>query len=404
MINTSLIKYSLVNLGKRKTRSFLTILSVLIGITAITTLISFGNGISSYVEDISQQMGDDKLIVQARGFGLGIVIDGNVRLDDTDLDAVRDVNGVEEATGMYLISGEIEFKDQKKYAYVMGSDFEKYSKLITEVYTVDIIEGQELKGDEKTKAILGYNYRLKDKIFEQPVHLRDKILVNGQEIRVAGFYEEVGNPQDDSNIYITTDAAEELFGADNYYWILARSAPGRDPIKLAETVAEELRDHRNQGRGNEDFFVQTFEQAIETFNAILGVITTVVILIAFISIIVAAVNIMNTMYASILERTKEIGVLKAIGSRNKDILFIFVLESSTLSLLGGIIGVILGYWISRYAGGIIAQAGYGFFSPLFNLSLIIGSLIFALFIGLVSGLLPAYRASKLQPVDALRYE
>ena len=165
-----------------------------------------------------------------------------------------------------------------------------------------------------------------------------------------------------------------------------------------------MRDHRHQKIGNEDFFVQTFEQIIATFSSILNVITAVVILIAFISIFVAAVNIINTMYTSILERTKEIGIFKAIGSKNRDILLIFVIESGILSLVGGVLGVILGYIVSSFAGNMISAAGYSVFTPLFTWQLVAGSLLFAFFIGILSGLLPAYVASRLKPIDALRYE
>ncbi len=177
-----------------------------------------------------------------------------------------------------------------------------------------------------------------------------------------------------------------------------------NPQVVAEEIAEELRDHRHQSVGQQDFFVQTFEQVIATFSAVLNAITAVVILLGFISVVVAAVNIMNTMYASILERTKEIGVFKALGSRNSSILLIFVLESGLLSLVGGILGVGTGYVISHYSGTVISDAGYSVFTPVFPLWLIVGSLVFALLIGIAAGLLPAYRASRLQPVDALRYE
>ncbi len=389
---------------KRKVRSALTIISVLIGIAAITTLISFGYGISSYVEEFSRQMGNDKLMVQPRGMGLGHVLNSNIRLDESDLKTIRGVDGVAEATGVYMLSGEIESRNQKKYGYIFGMDFSEYGELIDEIYSLEIVEGETLRNDELSKVALGFNYLRKNKIFDNALKTRDKVVINRKEFKIKGFYEEVGNPQDDSNIYITKEAAESLFGTDNYQFILIRASAGRDPTKLVATVREELRDHRNQGRGNEDFFVQTFEQVIATFTAVLGVITAVVILIALISMVVASVNIMNTMYASILERTKEIGVFKAIGSRNREILFIFVFESTVLSLIGGLAGILVGYLISSFAGNIIVAAGYAIFSPVFTWQLVVGSLLFALFVGIGSGILPAYRASKLKPIEALRYE
>ncbi len=405
MIRLDLIKYSLGSLRARKRRSFLTILSVFIGIAAITTLISFGQGISSYVEHISQEMGNDKLMVQAKGFGFGPPsLDSNVRLDKTDLEAVRDVHGVSEATGLYAISGEAQFNDQKKYGYLMGSDYADHRLLLEELFALDLDEGNMLRGNEKSKVLLGYNYKLADKIFKKSVRLRDKLLINNHTFEVAGFYESVGNPQDDSNIYITKDAMESIFAPENYMWIVVRSAPGVSPTALAEDIKDDLRDHRHQDPGEEDFFVQTFEQVIATFKSILSIITGVVILIAFISVFVAAVNIMNTMYTATLERTKEIGVFKAIGSKNSAILFIFVLEAGVLSLIGGILGVIIGYALSTFAGNIIAASGFGIFTPLFTWQLVVGSLVFSFMIGALSGLLPAYQASKLKPVDALRYE
>jgi len=403
-MNIALIKYSLENLRKRKLRSFLTVLSVLIGITSITVLISFGYGISNYVSEISNKMGNDKLIVQAKSFSFaGPPMDSNVILSDSDLKKIRETNGVSEATGVYMMSAEVEFDKKKKYAFMMGSDYKNHKALISEVYTLTQLEGNELK-DETDKALLGYSYKIKDKIFKQPVKLRDKIKINGKEIKVSGFYEEVGNPVDDTHVYMTKEALEDVFNLTNYQFIVIRSSPSENPSKLAEIIQEKLRKHRNQEEGKEDFFVQTFEQVIETFNSILKVITMVVILIALISLIVAAVNITNTMYASILERTKEIGVFKAIGARNNSILLIFVLESGVLSLLGGIIGIVLGYFLSMLAGSLISKAGYSVFSPLFTWSLVVGSLLFAFLIGIFAGLFPAYRASKLKPIDALRYE
>jgi putative ABC transport system permease protein len=110
------------------------------------------------------------------------------------------------------------------------------------------------------------------------------------------------------------------------------------------------------------------------------------------------------MYATILERTKEIGVFKAIGARNGPIRVIFMLESGLLSLVGGVLGVIAGYFISQLAGSVISAAGFSIFTPVFSWWLVVGSISFAFGIGVLAGFLPAYRASRLPPVQALRYE
>ena len=404
-MNKDLIKYSLHALWQRKLRSSLTIVSIFIGIVAIYALISFGQGLSGFVEDFAEEMGTDKLIVQPRGFGFGgPPLDSNVKLRQRDAEFLESVNGVAEATGMYVFSGELEFDDQTKYSFAFGSDFKNYRELIQELYALDIEQGKELRGNEKTKAVLGYNYLLEKKIFDKAMRLGDKFTLNGVDMEVIGFYEEIGNPVDDANIYVTDKAAEELFEVTDYQFILLRSSPGKDPTVLVETLEEKFRKHRNQPKGQEDFQVQTFEQMLQTFTSILGVINAVLILIALISVFVASVNIMNTMYTTVLERTKEIGIMKAIGAKNRDILFIFVLEAGLLGFIGGVAGVGVGYLIASFAGQAVAQAGFGILQPAFSWGLTLGCVLFSTFIGMFSGVLPAKKASKLKPVDALHYE
>jgi putative ABC transport system permease protein len=343
----------------------------------------------------------DKLIVMAKGvspFG------SSVKFDKLDVDAIKKVNGVEEVVGFYAVSAEVEFNKEKRYAYAVGGDFKEHKTLFEELMTVEIIAGDSLSSNDKSKAVLGYNYQFADKIFSKPINLGDKIKVNGNYFTVAGFYGAVGSPDDDSHVYVTEAAAEDVLGATSYSEIFARVSPGENSTKIAGDVTKGLRTHRNQQKGNEDFFAQTFEQVIQTFTAVLNVIIAVVVLIALISVIVASVNIMNTMYASILERTKEIGIFKAIGAKNSEILAIFMIESGMLSLIGGIIGIIIGFLIAKTAGMIISATGYGFLQPFFNWQMVFSILLFSFLIGLIAGFLPARNASRLKPVEALRYE
>ncbi len=404
MIRRDLVKYVLKNIWNRKLRSFLTIISVVIGIAAIIALVSFGQGISSYVEDIAKQMGDDKLLVQPRGFGFGPSVDSNIKLDDSDVEAIESVSSIAEASGVYMLSVEVVSHDQRRFAQAFGMDYENHENLINEVYDLELVAGKKLRGTEKSKAIFGYNHQIPDKIFEKSLKLGDKVKINNHTIEVSGFYESLGNPIDDANIYMTHDAAEDIFSARNFQFIMVRTIPGESPSRAVQQVKKALLNHRNQKSGSEDFFVETFEQVIASFTSVLAIVTTVVILIALISLIVASVNITNTMYTSILERTNELGVFKAVGARNSDIMGVVVLESGLLSLLGGIIGMVIGIAVASAAGKIIASAGYAAFSPLVTWQLVSGALLFSLIIGIVAGIFPAYQASKLKPVDALRYE
>jgi len=403
-MNPEIIKYALLNLKNRKLRSGLTVLSILIGITAIYALVSFGVGLQNFVNDIAEEAGVDKLFIQGKGIGAPGT-DENFRIPKDDIDFVEKINGVQEISGLYLDTVEVKKDRQKKFVFGTGFDTTKI-QLIEEVFTVGVEKGRQLKKDDLDKVVLGNNYQEKTTIFRNPVRLGEKIEINGEIFEVVGFYEKIGNPQDDSNVYFAYEGFEDLFpdNKDQFGWAVIKANRNTNPTLLAERVTDKLRKHKGQKEGKEDFFVQSFEDALETFNNILAVLNGILVLIAFVSLIVAAVNTINTMYTAVLERTKEIGIMKSIGARNSDILSIFIFESGFLGMIGGILGVSLGFLISITGGAIAAQAGFSFLEPAFPIWLTLGSIIFAFGVGAASGSLPAYRASKLKPVDALRYE
>ena len=174
-------------------------------------------------------------------------------------------------------------------------------------------------------------------------------------------------------------------------------------LETAENIKKALREDRGLDEGEEDFSVETAEQSIATIGTILSIINLVVAGIAAISLIVGGVGIMNTMYTSVLERTREIGIMKAVGARNKDVMYLFLFESGMLGLAGGLIGAVLGlgfaFFVSTVASVAVPSIGFGVsFSP----NLFFFSIFFALGIGTLSGILPALQASRLEPVEALR--
>ncbi|HIH42594.1 TPA: ABC transporter permease [Candidatus Woesearchaeota archaeon] len=404
-MKTDYFKYAIDNLLHRKMRSWLTVLSILIGITAIFALVSFGQGLSSYVDTIGNEAGRDKLLFQSS-------TTANPGADDTfslkkeEIDFLRKVNGIKEVAATYIKVAETEFDKQKKYVFTFGIKQNEEYKLVEEAFTLKLDKGRRLKHGDKFDVMLGYNYQLPSKIFKKVIGLRDKIKINGKDFEVVGFYKSIGNPQDDSNLYITDEAFEELYPAlvDKFQFGIARSEKSVASKELAEFAEDKLRRFKGLDKGEEDFSIQTFQQAVETFTNILNVINAVLVLIALISLLVAGVNITNTMYTAVLERTKEIGVMKAVGAQNKDIMMIFLLESGMLGLIGGVLGVVCGYFIASIGGQIAVGYGYAILQPVFSWVLVVGCLGFAFFIGAIAGLLPARQASKLRPVDALRYE
>lgn len=399
--------YSLRNIVHRRTRSFLTILSIFIGIMAIFALISFGQGLSSYVNSISNQMGSDKLLMMPKS-SFGNPSQATDKFSEKDVEFVRKIVGVKEATGMNMMSVQVQrrINDKAKYTYAItlptsGSEL----RLLEEMMDIKLKEGRLITKGDIAKVVVGWEYSQPNKVFTKPISVGDDIFVNGKRVKVVGIFETFGNPSDDKQIYFTEDGLMSILGAKKeYIEIIARSQPGDDPQQVALKIEDKFRKYKDQEEGKETFTVQTFQDLIKSFGTIITILNAVLVLIAFISVVVAAVNIMNTMYTAVLERTNEIGVMKAIGAQNKDILFVFVFEAGLLGVIGSAVGIILGFGIAELGGAIAAGAGFSMLNPVYPWWLILGCLIFGFIMGALSGLAPAIQASKHKPVDSLRYE
>ncbi|MBU0980449.1 MAG: ABC transporter permease [Nanoarchaeota archaeon] len=398
------ITWALKNILHRKMRSSLTVLSILIGVMAIFALVSFGLGIKNYMDVLAEDMGIDKLFIQAKGAGAPGT-DESFYLSEGDINFVRKIKGVSDVAAFYVKVAEITQGKETKYAFAMGYD-PADTKLVEEALTVDIEKGRQLKKGDVKKVLLGYNYQFENKYFKKEISIGDKIEINGEKLEVIGFYGQVGNAQDDSNIYMTLEGMESIFDdiTGKYGWGLIRADKNEDPEALADKIQEKLRKYKGQEEGKEDFYVQTFADALATFSNIIGILNTILYVIALISLIVAFVNIMNVMYTAVIERTKEIGILKAVGAKNGDIFTIFVFESGFLGMLGGAAGILFGWAIASLGGLIASSAGYPLLTPIFPWYLIAGCLAFAFFVGALAGFLPALQASKQNVADALRYE
>ena len=401
MISKETARYSIRNLKQRKGRSFFTILSIFIGISTIFIFVSFGLGLYSYVGELTESSSADKLIIQPKG-GQLTLFDSNVKFSDSDLRAIKKVAGVYEVTGSYFKTIEVKAQDKKLYTLLVSYDPKK--PLIMESSNIEIFRGKELSGG-KREVVLGYNYQIPDRIFPQPIELNQNIEINERKIKVVGFLEEVGNPQDDSQVYISNDYIDELYPDENlsYGWIFAKVDV--DNIdKVIQDVEKSLRKERDLDKGKEDFSVQSFADLIEGFSSALNIIIGFIVLIALISVLVSAVNTANTMITSVLERINEIGIIKSIGAKNSDVFGIFLFESSFLGFVAGIVGVLVGWTLSALGGFILDKIGYGFLEPSFPIGLFVGCILFATITGAISGVWPARNASTINPVDALRYE
>jgi putative ABC transport system permease protein len=401
MINKEGIKYVLRNLNTRKTRTFLTSLSIIMGIITIFIFVSFGLGLFNYIEVMSSGSSMDKIIIQPKGSGI-VPIDNNFQLNDRDIRAVERVPGVYKPTGVSFRVAEIVNGNERIYTFLNAYDPE--NPLIVDIFNIGLEKGRLLQKNDNKKIVLGYNYLVKDKIFSKVYEVNQKINVQGQDLTVVGFFEVVGSPQDDAQIYITNDYFKELYpNTTGYGWIIAR-VDTKNMDFIIGLVEDAIRKERGQKKGDEDFFVQSFNDLINSYSGALNIVIGFIILIALVSVLVSAINTSNTMITSVLERYKEIGVMKSIGAKNSEILWIFLFESALIGFVAGLIGVGIGAGLSHIGGEILASLGWSFLKPLFSPWLFLGCVAFATITGAISGVLPAIRASKINPVDALRYE
>ncbi|PIN77102.1 ABC transporter permease [Candidatus Woesearchaeota archaeon CG10_big_fil_rev_8_21_14_0_10_34_12] len=399
------LKLSLNNLRRRKLRSWLTMLGIFIGIAAVVALISLGQGLQAAINEQFQQLGSDKIIIQSKTMGPpGSATSKSIILTDKDLKIIENVRGVKWAIGILMKSGQVVSKRESNIVFEIGinpSDL----KLLKEIQSFEIIDGRDLKEGDKYKAVVGYNHIYGD-LWNKPISIGSAIEIDRIEFKVVGVIKKVGNPYDDSAVYVSKDILREILDAGNEESeIIVKTAERFEPSSVADAIKRKLRQLRNEKEGQETFSVQTSDQLLQTFSTIFGIVQAVLVGIAAISLLVGGIGIMNTMYTSVLERTKEIGTMKAVGAKNSDILLIFLMESGLLGLVGGAIGVAIGFGLGKsteYIAGV--YLGSSLLRAVFPWYLILGALMFSFVIGSLSGALPAIQASKLKPVDALRYE
>lgn len=396
------------NIRTRRLRSWLTMLGIFIGIAAVVALISLGQGLQVAVNQQFEQLGKDKIFIQpgAVSFGAPGTNVGTSKLTDHDIKLIESIRGVDQVGGVILKVSSVKHGDELAYEYITGFDLAA-QELIDEAQNYKIEQGRNLKPGDKYKAVVGYDY-IYGKIFSRPLKIGDMITIgnSSQEFVIVGTLEKIGNPIDDGAVIIPIEAAKEVLDiTDSYDMITVKVKQGENTDAVADLIKEKLRKDRGEKEGEEDFRVQTSEQLANTFNSIFSIVQAVFIGIAAISLIVGGIGIMNTMYTAVLERTREIGIMKAVGARNSDILKLFLIESGILGLIGGAIGVVLGVLLGLGASFVAGQAlGTNLLKAYFPAYLIIGALLFSFGVGCASGALPAIQASRLKPVDALRYE
>jgi putative ABC transport system permease protein len=399
-----LAKLSGRNLFRRGKRSWLTIVGIVIGITAIVALFSLGQGLEQSVNQQFEDLGTNVIYV-IPGSGLGGFFGGtDSQLSESDLEAVKRVQEVDQAGPMIYTQFRAEYSGEEMVLPVMGIPTDESQEMIMDANNLEVGPGRNLRDIDRFSGLAGHSLR-QGNIFDSKVDVRSQIRIKDIDIRVVGLLEQSGDPQYDQSLFLPIEAARELTGEeDRIDFILAEFESGQEADQVAKEIRQELRRERNVLKGEENFTVSTSEDLIKSFLNILNLVQYVVIGIVSIALFVGGLGIMNTMYMSVNERTKEIGIMKALGAKQKQILAIYLFESGILGLIGGAIGTLIGLGISEIAFyfirtfiGTPLQASH---SP----TLILSALSASFVLGILSGYLPARKAAKLEPVEAIRHE
>jgi putative ABC transport system permease protein len=393
------------NLKHRGLRSWLTILGVFIGIAAVVALITLGDGLRTAITGQFSTLSADKLSIQNAGTGMGAPGSTVVtKLTQHDVDIIKGVNGVQEVASRLIRVAKTEFNKNIDFSYMISIPNDaKQEKEIYDSGNIKINYGRLLNPTDTGKIIIGSGIA-KGTAFEKEIVVGNKILIQEKSFEVVGILKSASSFEINSAIFMNEEDMKKLLNiGDEWDLIVAQVSDSKQAQAIAENIKEALRKDRKEKIGEEDFSVQTSVEAVSSVNTILNIINLIVGGIAALSLLVGGIGIMNTMYTSVLERTKEIGTMKAIGAQNKEILWIFVIESGMLGLIGGIIGAALGIGLAFGVSGIAnATIGGTFLSVQLSYPLIFGAIAFAFVLGLISGLTPAFQASKLKPVEALR--
>jgi putative ABC transport system permease protein len=392
------------NLKKKGIRSYLTLLGICIGILAIVSLITLGNGLKTAVSSQFGVSSTELISVQASGGNFGPPGTDTVNpLTSYDLEEIKKLSSVKEAVGRIIVSGKLEFNNKVIFGYAMNIPDGDDRDFVYNQIEAKTTTGRLLKDGDSGKVFLGYNFYVDKVGIGKPILPGNTVKIQDKSFEVVGILEKKGSFIMDNMAFMNEKDLQSLFNHGDEFNLIAVLPTDKENMERAkEDIEKLLRRIRNVKIGSEDFTVSTPEASLAQVNSILNAIQIFVILVASISIFIGAIGIINTMTTSVLERKKEIGIMKAIGATNNQIFMQFFVESGILGLIGGGIGIFLGVLIGYF--GVVGINDFigGDILLKINFFLIFFSLLGSFLIGAIAGILPAMKAAKQNPVEALR--
>jgi putative ABC transport system permease protein len=400
---------ALESLSGNKLRSGLTVLGIVIGVAAVIAMLAVGQGAQASITGSISGIGTNLLFVFRGDSGDNVRNPKPLTLGDAD--ALRDqfaAPSIEAVAPALQGNGLVSFSGEQTSTQLFGVTPDYFQVRNLNIAEGELITEEHMLG-RASVVLLGSD--VADALFGRTNGLvGETVRIEGQPFRVIGILETKGGgafgSEDDQVIIPFTTAQARLIRrstSDRVDIIFVQAVDGDLVPQASDEIAQILRTRHRTPVGADDFTVFTQQDLLTTFESITGILTIFLGGIAGISLLVGGIGIMNIMLVSVTERTREIGLRKALGARRRDILIQFLTESSLLSLIGGLIGIGLGWLISFIVGRIAAASGTAF-TPIVGVDAILLATIFSAAVGLFFGIYPANRAASLEPVEALRYE
>ncbi|MDD3531548.1 MAG: ABC transporter permease [Candidatus Pacebacteria bacterium] len=386
----------------RPMRSWLTVIGIIIGIMLVVIILSLSGGLRNIINQQLQMFGSDLLIILP-GKDTNIVIGmvGGEKFAYSDIVDLEKLPSVQFAMPIDGGTLNAEFEGEKKAAFVHSSRLDRMRPVFEASRGVKMSDGSWATDENGNEVMLGY--LAANDLFKTKVRVGDEIIVQSKRLRVVGIFEKMGEQTDDSSFYMSWNLYHLISGTKpGAMTALVKIRPGENIDLVARQVQFQLQKQKEVN----EFTILTPARTTAIVGTIVGAVELALVIIALVSLLVGAVGIMNTMYTSVLERTKQIGIMKAVGASRDAIMSLFLIESGIIGFVGGFFGVVLGLAMSYLIGLAAASQGApGLFSfatiDYFELFVI---MVITFITGVVSGVLPARAAARLEPAEALRYE
>ncbi len=387
-----------------KTRTALTMLGIIIGVASVVLMVSMGSSFQNYILTQIESVGAKTMAVMPVGlrkFG------GNLdSLTFDDYEAISKLPTVEGVAPVVIVAKPLKYGKEELTPMILSS-----YPAIFENYSFKVQNGRPIEQSDDTggNAVAVLAGKIAEDLFGNENPIGKRVQIGEQTVTVVGVLEPAGSAllsEMDSMVLLPYSVGRAMSGQKYLSYITLRTKSDQSLTKQDITMLLRERHRINNPTNDpdkDDFQVQGTEQAQEIVGSVTMGLTIFLALVAAISLLVGGIGIMNIMLVSVTERTREIGLRKAVGARRHDILFQFLIEAVTLTVSGGIIGIVLGVYFG-WILSLIAEKVLGQFSFVLSIGAIVAAVVMAVGTGLVFGIYPAKKASELSPMEALRYE